>query len=309
MSRLLVSPEFLFRVERDPANVAPDTPYRISDLELASRLSFFLWSSIPDDELLDAAENGRLQDARRAGAQVTRMIADPRAEAFVTNFAGQWLYLRNLPSAMPIAFNFPDFDETLRAALQRETELFFDSIVREDRGALDLLTANYTFLNERLARHYGIPNIKGSHFRRVTLEPDSVRGGLLGQGSILTVTSHPDRTSPVVRGKWILENFLGTSPPPPPPNVPRAEADRRGRRRAVDARADGAASRQPGVRQLPRDHGSDRPVARELRRRRQVAHARRVVGADRRIGRAAGRHDVRGAAGLRKALLPNRIRS
>ena len=152
--------------------------------------------------------------------QVTRMIADPRAEAFVKNFAGQWLYLRNLPSAMPISFNFPDFDEALRASMQRETELFFDSIIREDRGALELLTANYTFLNERLARHYGIPNVKGTHFRRVTLEPDSARAGLLGHGSILTVTSHPDRTSPVVRGKWILENFLGTSPPPPPPNVP-----------------------------------------------------------------------------------------
>jgi hypothetical protein len=220
VNRLLVSPEFLFRVERDPANIAPDTPYRISDLELASRLSFFLWSSIPDDELLDVAAQGKLKDAAVLAQQVTRMIADPRAEAFVNNFAGQWLYLRNLPSAMPISFNFPDFDEALRASMQRETELFFDSIIREDRGALELLSANYTFLNERLARHYGIPNVKGTHFRRVTLEPDSIRGGLLGQGSILTVTSHPDRTSPVVRGKWILENFLGTSPPPPPPNVP-----------------------------------------------------------------------------------------
>jgi mono/diheme cytochrome c family protein len=220
LSRLLVSPEFLFRVERDPANIPPDTPYRISDLELASRLSFFLWSSIPDEELLDLASAGTLKDDAVLSQQVRRMIADPRAEAFVKNFAGQWLYLRNLPSAMPISFNFPDFDETLRASMQRETELFFDSIIREDRGALELLTANYTFLNERLARHYGIPNVKGTHFRRVTLAPDSVRAGLLGQGSILTVTSHPDRTSPVVRGKWILENLLGTSPPPPPPNVP-----------------------------------------------------------------------------------------
>jgi mono/diheme cytochrome c family protein len=220
VSRVLVSPEFLFRVERDPANIPPGTPYRVSDLELASRLSFFLWSSMPDEELLDAAANGRLKDAAVLAQQVTRMIADPRAEAFVKNFAGQWLYLRNLPSAMPISFNFPDFDEALRASMQRETELFFDSIIREDRGALELLTANYTFLNERLARHYGMPNIKGTHFRRVTLEPDSARAGLLGHGSILTVTSHPDRTSPVVRGKWILENFLGASPPPPPPNVP-----------------------------------------------------------------------------------------
>jgi mono/diheme cytochrome c family protein len=220
VNRLLVSPEFLFRVERDPANVPPNTPYRISDLELASRLSFFLWSSMPDEELLDVAAKGRLKDAAVLAQQVTRMIADPRAEAFVKNFAGQWLYLRNLPSAMPIAFNFPDFDDALRASMKRETELFFDSIIREDRGALELLTADYTFLNERLARHYGMPNVKGTHFRRVTLEPDSPRAGLLGHGSILTVTSHPDRTAPVVRGKWILENFLGASPPPPPPNVP-----------------------------------------------------------------------------------------
>jgi hypothetical protein len=206
VSRLLVSPEFLFRVERDPPNLPPNTAYRISDLELASRLSFFLWSSIPDDELLDVAARGRLKDTVLA-EQVQRMIADPRAESFVKNFAGQWLYLRNLPSAIPIALSFPDFDGALRASMQRETELFFDSIIREDRGTLELLTANYTFLDERLARHYGILNVKGTHFRRVTLEPESARAGLLGQGSILTVTSHPDRTSPVVRGKWILENF------------------------------------------------------------------------------------------------------
>ncbi|MEO8259333.1 MAG: DUF1592 domain-containing protein [Acidobacteriota bacterium] len=220
VSRLLVSPEFLFRVERDPAGTPPDTPYRISDLEVASRLSFFLWSSIPDEELLDAAARGRLKDDAVLAQQVSRMIADPRAAAFVENFAGQWLYLRNLPSAMPISFNFPDFDESLRASMQRETELFFDSIIREDRGALELLTADYTFLNERLARHYGVPNVKGTHFRRVALGPVSDRAGLLGHGSVLTVTSHPDRTSPVVRGKWILENLLGASPPPPPPNVP-----------------------------------------------------------------------------------------
>ena len=220
LKRLLVSPEFLFRVERDPANIAPGAVYRISDLELASRLSFFLWSSIPDDQLLDLAERGRLRNSAVLAAQVRRMVADERFSAFVRNFAGQWLYLRNLPSAAPVGFEFPDFDDTLRQAFQRETELFFESIVREDRGALELLTADYTFLNERLARHYGIPNIKGSDFRRVTLGPDTQRGGLLGQGSILTVTSHPDRTSPVVRGKWILENLLGTSPPPPPANVP-----------------------------------------------------------------------------------------
>jgi hypothetical protein len=218
--RLLVSPQFLLRVERDPANVAPNTPYRISDLDLASRLSFFLWSSIPDDELLAVAEKNRLREPSVLSAQVRRMTADPRFERFVTNFAGQWLYLRNLPNTGPVDVVFPDFDDTLRQAFQRETELFFDSVVREDRPALDLLTADYTFLNERLARHYGIAGIRGSHFRRVTLGPETHRSGLLGQGSILAVTSQPDRTSPVVRGKWVLENFLGTSPPQPPPNVP-----------------------------------------------------------------------------------------
>jgi hypothetical protein len=221
---LLVSPEFLCRIERDPAHVAPDTPYRIGDLELASRLSFFLWSSIPDDTLLDLAEKGRLSDEAVLAAQVERMIADRRAEAFVNNFAGQWLYLRNLPAVSPVAIVFPYFDEALRQGLKRETELFVESIVREDRSALELLTAEYTFLNERLAHHYGVPGISGSHFRRVALPPDSPRRGLLGQGSILTVTSQPDRTSPVVRGKWILENFLGTSPPAPPPNVPELKA-------------------------------------------------------------------------------------
>jgi mono/diheme cytochrome c family protein len=218
--RVLVSPQFLLRVERDPAGVPPNTPYRISDLDLASRLSFFLWSSIPDDELLTLAEKGRLREPSVLVGQVRRMTADPRFDNFVTNFAGQWLYLRNLPNTGPVDEVFPDFDDTLRQAFQHETELFFDSIVREDRSALDLLTADYTFLNERLARHYGLGGIKGSHFRRVTLGPESHRGGLLGQGSILAVTSQPDRTSPVVRGKWILENVLGTSPPNPPPNVP-----------------------------------------------------------------------------------------
>jgi len=219
LRRLLVSPEFLLRVERDPANVAAGTAYRISDVELASRLSFFLWSSIPDAELLTLAEKTQLRDPAVLAAQVKRMLADRRADAFVTNFAGQWLFLRNLQAVIPVQNVFPDFDDTLRQAFRRETELFFDSIVREDRSVLDLLRADYTFLNERLARHYGIPHVTGSHFRRVTLGSDSVRGGVLGQGSILTVTSYPDRTSPVVRGKWILENLLGTPPPPPIPNV------------------------------------------------------------------------------------------
>ena len=217
--RLLVSPEFLLRVERDPANAAPGTSYRISDLELASRLSFFLWSSIPDEELLRVAERGELRDPAVLAAQAKRMLADRHSEAFVTNFAGQWLFLRNLQAVVPVQNVFPDFDDTLRQSFRRETELFVDSLVRDDRSVLDLLRADYTFLNERLARHYGIPNVKGSHFRRVSLGPTSVRSGILGQGAILTVTSYPDRTSPVVRGKWILENLLGTPPPPPIPNV------------------------------------------------------------------------------------------
>jgi hypothetical protein len=224
LKRLLVSPEFLFRAERDPAGIAPGTPYRISDFELASRLSFFLWSSIPDDALLAAAERGALHEPSEIDAQVRRMLQDPRASAFTANFAGQWLYLRNLEAVVPVQSEFPDFDDTLRESLERETVLFFASIVQEDRSALDLLRGDYTFLNERVARLYGIPNIKGNHFRRVTLPGDSPRRGLLGQGSILTVTSYPDRTSPVVRGKWILENLLGVPPPPPLPNVPDLEA-------------------------------------------------------------------------------------
>ncbi|MEP7309077.1 MAG: DUF1592 domain-containing protein [Acidobacteriota bacterium] len=217
--RLLVSPEFLYRVELDPPNLPPNSAYRVSDLELASRLSFFLWSSIPDDELLELAAKRQLKDRAVLAGQVRRMMADPRSDAFTKNFAGQWLFLRNLPVTGPAQSAFPDFDDNLRQAFRRETELFFDSIVHEDRNALDLLRADYTFLNERLALHYGVATVKGSRFRRYTWDKDSVRGGLLGQGSILTVTSYPDRTSPVVRGKWILENLLGTPPPPPLPNV------------------------------------------------------------------------------------------
>jgi hypothetical protein len=221
LKRLLVSPEFLFRIERDPGGIAPHTPYRLDDFELASRLSFFLWSSIPDDELLAAAERGDLRDPAKLESQVQRLLADPRSDEFVRNFAGQWLYLRNLDAVVPVQSVFPDFDDTLRQSLKRETELFFASIVHENRSALDLLRADYTFVNERVARLYGLPNVKGNHFRRVTLPSDNPRRGLLGQASILTVTSYPDRTSPVVRGKWILENLLGTPPPPPLPNVPK----------------------------------------------------------------------------------------
>ncbi|MEP7308547.1 MAG: DUF1592 domain-containing protein [Acidobacteriota bacterium] len=216
---VLASPKFLVRVERDPESVAPGAVYQVGDLELASRLSFFLWSSIPDEELLALAERHKLQDPAVVEQQVRRMLADPRAEALVSNFAGQWLYLRNVRTTTPDKNEFPDFDDNLRLAFQRETELLFGSIIREDRNVMDLLTADYTFVNERLARHYGIPNIYGSHFRRVTVR-DEARKGLLGHGSILLVTSHADRTSPVVRGKWVLDNLLGAPPPPPPPDVP-----------------------------------------------------------------------------------------
>ena len=219
LEALLVAPEFLLRVERHPDDVPPGTPYRISDTDLASRLSFFLWSSIPDDELLALAEQGRLRDPGVLERQVLRMLDDPRSSALTDNFAGQWLYLRNLRTVAPNGTLFPTFDDNLREAFRRETELFFESQVRADRSVLDLLSADYTFLNDRLARHYGIPGVYGSHYRRVDY-PDERRAGLLGHGSILTVTSHPNRTSPVVRGKWLLENLLGAPPPPPPPDVP-----------------------------------------------------------------------------------------
>ena len=220
LRRLLAHPEFLLRIERDPEDGAGAGPYRTSDLELASRLSFFLWSSIPDDELLDAASRGILSDPEVLEQQVRRMLADPRSIALVDNFAAQWLYLRNLPEVTPDAWLFPDFDDNLRRSMRRETELFFESIIREDRSVVDLIAADYTFVDERLARHYGIPHVRGSRFRRVAWNPDSGRGGLLGHASILTVTSYATRTSPVLRGKWVLENILGTPPPPPPANVP-----------------------------------------------------------------------------------------
>lgn len=220
LSAILVSPEFLFRVEQDAEGVAPKTAYRISDLELASRLSFFLWSSIPDDDLLNAAISGKLRSPGVLEQQVRRMLADRRSSVLVSNFAEQWLHLRNLASITPDMRIFPDFDDNLRQAFRKETQLFFDSIQREDRSVLDLLRANYTFVNERLAKHYGIPNIYGSRFRRVTFDANGGRGGLLRHGSILTVTSYATRTSPVIRGKWILDNILGAPPLPPPPFVP-----------------------------------------------------------------------------------------
>jgi mono/diheme cytochrome c family protein len=224
---VLASPEFLFRFEPDPASVAAGAAYRIDDVALASRLSFFLWSSIPDDTLMNVAAQGKLKDPAVLDQQIQRMLADPRAEALADNFAEQWLFLRNLKNAAPNLDAFPDFDDNLRQAMRQETKLFFDSILREDRSVLDLLNANYTFVNERLARHYGIPNVYGSQFRRVPVT-DEARRGLLGQASILTVTSYPNRTSPVQRGKWILTNILGIPPQPPPPNVPELKENAEG---------------------------------------------------------------------------------
>jgi hypothetical protein len=224
LRRILSSPKFLFRVERDPAGLAPGAVYRLGDVELASRLSFFLWSSIPDDELLDLAARGRLGAPAELERQVRRMLASPKSQALVDNFVGQWLQIRNLRNKQPNSHEFPDFDDDLRVALETEIEMFVGSIIREDRNVLDMMTADYTFANERLARHYGIPHVYGSHFRRVRL-PDATRNGLLGKGAILLVTSHPHRTSPVLRGKWVLENVLGAPPPPPPDVVPPFEEE------------------------------------------------------------------------------------
>jgi hypothetical protein len=222
LQRILAGPEFLLRVEQEPPNAVSGKPYPISDLELASRLSFFLWSSIPDDELISLAEKGRLKDPAVLDQQVKRMLADNKSAALVQNFAGQWLSLRKLKMLSPDPELFPDYDDNLREAFEKESELFFADMLHEDRSVLDMLRADYTYVNERLARHYGIPNVYGSHFRKVSLSDPAYnsRRGVLGQGSVLIQTSRANRTSPVLRGKWVLENLLGTPPPPPPPNVP-----------------------------------------------------------------------------------------
>ncbi|HLQ76410.1 MAG TPA: DUF1592 domain-containing protein [Terriglobia bacterium] len=244
LARVLASPKFIYRVETEPANVKAGESYRINDVELASRLSFFLWSTGPDSELLDLAAKGKLKDPVVLEAQTRRMLKDPRSEALAVNFAGQWLNLRGVQSVGPLPMLYPDFDDPLRQAMRREVELFFDSIVRDDRNVTDLLTADYTFVNERLAKHYGIPDVSGSQFRRVTLSAvfDS-RRGLLGKGAILTTTSKPERTSPVSRGKWIMTNILGMSPPDPPPDVP-----------ALKAKADDPNAPEPSMRQKMEDH-------------------------------------------------------
>jgi hypothetical protein len=220
VQRVLADPEFIYRRELEPPALAPGSPYEISDLELASRLSFFLWSSIPDDELIELAAQNRLHEADVLERQVERMVADARSDAFVENFTGQWLNVRGMKASEPVVDLFPDFDSTLREAFRREIELFFGSVIHEDRSILDLLTADYTFVNERLAKHYGISDVYGAQFRRVTLGPElDVRRGLLGKGALLTITSDAARTSPVKRGKWFLETFLNISPPEPPPGV------------------------------------------------------------------------------------------
>lgn len=229
LERILVSPDFLFRIEQDPAGLAPGTMYAISDVELASRISFFLWSSLPDERLLDLVERGTLRDAGVLEQEVARMMADLRADAFIENFVGQWLYLRNLDGIYPDPKAFPEFDENLRAAFQRETELFLDDQIRSDSSLLELLSADYSFINERLAEHYGIEGVYGSRYRKMELDGGQ-RGGLLGHGSLMMVTSYPNRTSPVLRGKFVLENLLGGPPPEPPPNVPALEEESEGRK-------------------------------------------------------------------------------
>jgi mono/diheme cytochrome c family protein len=246
LQRVLVDPEFVYRSEPEPADLAAGKSYRVNDQALASRLSFFLWSSVPDEQLIDLAAQGKLKDPAVLEQQVRRMLADPKSEALIDNFTGQWLGVRSLKTSEPVVNLFPDFDDNLRAAYQHETELFFGSIVREDRSVLDLLTANYTFVNERLAKQYGIPNIYGSQFREVTLPPElDMRRGLLGKGALLTQTSNAARTSPVTRGKWFLQTFLGVSPPDPPPNVPALKEQ------AVDSTGN---SKPPTMRQTMEAH-------------------------------------------------------
>ena len=299
LERILVSPAFLFRLEGSPSRAAANSLGRVNDVDLASRLSFFLWSSIPDDELLTVALAGTLHEPAVLDRQISRMLADRRASALATNFASQWLQLRSVKAVTPDVRAFPEFDDTLREAFQQETELFVESSLRENRPVAELLTANYTFLNERLARHYGVPHVYGNHFRRVTLT-DETRFGLLGQGSILTVTSGATRTSPVLRGKWILDNILGMPPPPPPPNVPALD-DSREAGGPVSVREQLERHRRnPACATCHVPYGSARVLARELRRRRQVANCR-FGRPDRCVRRVPGWPHVSGPAGPARA--------
>ena len=287
---ILASPKFLYRAERTPAGTAAGTVHRITALDLASRLSFFLLGHPPDEELLRLAEKGALADPKTLDAQVRRLLADPRSSSLVTNFAFQWLKMRGLDEVEPDAIVFPNFDDGLREGFRKEMAMFVESIIREDRSVLDLLNANYTFVNERLALHYGIPNVRGDQFRRVTLA-DPNRWGLLGKGGVLLSTSYANRTAPVIRGAWILENILGTPPAAPPPDVEAFPENKDGEKAKTDPRDHGAAPRQADLQRLPRRDGSAGLRARELRRDRRVALAGPLGWySDRRIG-AADRRD------------------
>jgi hypothetical protein len=246
LARILADPRLIYRIEAEPGSLKPGQTYRVTDLDLASRLSFFLWSTAPDDELLAVARQGKLREPAVLEREVRRMLKDPRSEALSVNFAGQWLNLRGMQSAGPLPNVYPDFDDPLRQAMRREVELLFDSLIREDRPIVDLLTVDYTFVNERLAKHYGIPNVYGSQYRRVTLPPEmDFRRGLLGKGAFLTTTSKPERTSPVTRGKWVMTNILGMSPPDPPPDVPALKP------KAADAAGN---TKEPTMRQKMMEH-------------------------------------------------------
>jgi Protein of unknown function (DUF1592)/Protein of unknown function (DUF1588)/Protein of unknown function (DUF1585)/Protein of unknown function (DUF1587)/Protein of unknown function (DUF1595) len=302
LSAVLINPAFLFRVESDQEKTPPGGVYRVSDLELASRLSFFLWSSIPDDELLDAAIRGTLSRPGEVEKQTRRMLADRRSSNLATNFAGQWLRLRNLEAVVPDARQFPDFDDNLRQAFRQETELFIDSVVREDRSVLDLIRTDYTFLNERLARHYGISGVYGSRFRRVKLAPESQRGGLLRHGSVLSVTSYATRTSPVIRGVWVLSNIFGAPPPPPLPNVP--SLDENAIAASLPMRERLAAHRNNAV--CANCHRTIDPVGFSLESFNAVGQWRDHEGDDQPIdatGALPGTGEYRGVAGLEQALL------
>ncbi len=302
LSAVLMNPEFLFRVETDPKKVSETGVYQISDLELASRLSFFLWSSIPDDELLDAAIRGKLSKPEELEKQTRRMLADRRSFNLASNFAGQWLRLRNLDAFQPTARLFPDFDDNLRQSFRQETELFLDSVIRDDRSILDLIRTDYTFLNERLAKHYGIPNVYGSRFRRVTLVPESHRGGLLRQGSVLAVTSYATRTSPVIRGVYVLDNIFGAPPPPPLPNVPALDESTVAANLPMRERL--AAHRKNAV--CASCHRTIDPVGFSLENFNAVGQWREVEGEGQPID-VAGAHpgvgEFRGVTGLEDALL------
>jgi hypothetical protein len=302
LSAVLANPEFLLRVESDPRKMPASGVYRISDLELASRLSFFLWSSIPDDELLEAAIRGKLSQPAELEKHVRRLLDDRRSLNLATNFAGQWLRLRNIDAVSPNATLFRDFDDNLRQALRQETEMFFDSVVREDRSVLTLIRSDYTFLNERLAKHYGIPGVYGSRFRRVALSPESKRGGLLRQGSVLSVTSYATRTSPVLRGVLVLRNLLGAPPPSPPPNVPALDESNMSANLSMRQRL--AAHRENAV--CASCHRSIDPVGFALENFDAVGHWRDVEVDGKAVdasGSVPGGGEFRGVDGLENALL------